>query len=84
MHKKSTDTVDRAMRELVELGAVVVQNRFDGGQRLTTLTSLWPLVVDGFIVVALSVVRAVADNRRARYRGCWYSHFPPSQSRSTS
>jgi hypothetical protein len=35
MHKKSTDTVDRAMRELVELGAVVVQHRFDGGQRLT-------------------------------------------------
>ena len=35
MHKKSTDTVDRAMRELVELGAVIVQNRFDGGQRLT-------------------------------------------------
>src|SRR5665213_4170624 len=35
MHKKSTDTVDRAMRELVELGAVVVHNRFDGGQRLT-------------------------------------------------
>jgi hypothetical protein len=35
MHKKSTDTIDRAMRELVELGAVVVQHRFDGGQRLT-------------------------------------------------
>ncbi|HZV27263.1 MAG TPA: hypothetical protein VFG00_13340, partial [Acidothermaceae bacterium] len=35
MHKKSTDTVDRAMRELVGLGAVVVQHRFDGGQRLT-------------------------------------------------
>jgi hypothetical protein len=35
MHKKSTDTVDRAMRELVELGAVVIQHRFDGGQRLT-------------------------------------------------
>jgi hypothetical protein len=35
MRKKSTDTVDRAMRELVELGAVVVQHRFDGGQRLT-------------------------------------------------
>jgi len=35
MHKRSTDTVDRAMRELVELGAVVVQHRFDGGQRLT-------------------------------------------------
>ncbi|HEY5454412.1 MAG TPA: helix-turn-helix domain-containing protein [Acidothermaceae bacterium] len=35
MHKKSADTVDRAMRELVELGAVVVQHRFDGGQRLT-------------------------------------------------
>ena len=35
MRKKSTDSIDRAMRELVELGAVVVQNRFDGGQRLT-------------------------------------------------
>ncbi|MGH8335266.1 MAG: hypothetical protein ACRETL_00245, partial [Gammaproteobacteria bacterium] len=35
MHKKSTDTIDRAMRELVDLGAVVVQHRFDGGQRLT-------------------------------------------------
>ena len=35
MRKRSTDTIDRAMRELVELGAVVVQHRFDGGQRLT-------------------------------------------------
>jgi hypothetical protein len=35
MNKKSTDTIDRAMRELVECGAVVVQHRFDGGQRLT-------------------------------------------------
>jgi hypothetical protein len=35
MHKKSTDTIDRAMRELVECGAVVVQHRYDGGQRLT-------------------------------------------------
>lgn len=35
LRKKSTDTVDRAMRELVDLGAVVVENRFDGGQRLT-------------------------------------------------
>jgi hypothetical protein len=33
-----------------------------------TLAWLWPLVVDGFIVVAsLSVVRAVADGRLARY-----------------
>lgn len=32
------------------------------------LAWLWPLVVDGFIVVAsLSVVRAVADGRRAAY-----------------
>ena len=32
------------------------------------LAWMWPLVVDGFIVVAsLSVVRAVADNRRATY-----------------
>ena len=35
MRKKSTDTTDRAMRELVELGAVVIRHRFDGGQRLT-------------------------------------------------
>lgn len=35
MRKESTDTVDRAMRELVELGTVVVENRFDRGQRLT-------------------------------------------------
>ncbi len=35
MRKKSTDSIDRAMRELVDLGAVVVQHRFDGGQRLT-------------------------------------------------
>src|SRR5665213_3100420 len=34
MRKKSTDTVDRAMRELVELGADVVCHRFGGGQRL--------------------------------------------------
>jgi hypothetical protein len=33
-----------------------------------TLAWMWPLVVDGFIVVAsLSVVRAVADNRHSRY-----------------
>jgi hypothetical protein len=32
------------------------------------LAWLWPLVVDGFIIVAsLSVVRAVADNRHASY-----------------
>lgn len=32
------------------------------------LAWMWPLVVDGFIVIAsLSVVRAVADNRRAGY-----------------
>jgi hypothetical protein len=34
----------------------------------TPLAWLWPLVVDGFIIVAsLSVVRAVADTRRASY-----------------
>lgn len=35
LHKKSTDTVDRAMRELVEAGAVHVEHRFAGRQRLT-------------------------------------------------
>jgi hypothetical protein len=35
MHKKSTDSVDRAMKDLVRIGAVKVEHRFDGGQRLT-------------------------------------------------
>lgn len=35
LRKKSTDTVDRAMRELVALGAVAVEHRYDGPQRLT-------------------------------------------------
>ncbi len=35
LHKKSVDTVDRALAELVRLGAVQVENRFAGGQRLT-------------------------------------------------
>ena len=35
LHKKSVDTVDRALAELVRLGAVQVENRFSGGQRLT-------------------------------------------------
>ena len=33
--KKSVDTIDRAMRELVSVGAVLVEHRFAGGQRLT-------------------------------------------------
>ena len=35
MHKKSTDSVDRALKELVAIGAVVIEHRYDGGQRLT-------------------------------------------------
>lgn len=35
LHKKSVDTVDRALRELVALGAVAVEARFDGPVRLT-------------------------------------------------
>ncbi|HWL97359.1 MAG TPA: hypothetical protein VNP20_08435 [Nocardioidaceae bacterium] len=35
LRKKSTDTVDRAMRELVAVGAVRVEHRFAGRQRLT-------------------------------------------------
>ena len=40
LHKKSTDSVDRAMRELVDIGAVHVQHRYAGGQRLTNLYQL--------------------------------------------
>ena len=35
LHKKSTDTVDRALAELVHLGAVQVHHRWAGRQRLT-------------------------------------------------
>ena len=35
LRKKSTDTVDRAMKELAGIGAVVVEHRYDGAQRLT-------------------------------------------------
>ena len=35
LHKKSVDTVDRALTELVQLGAVQVEHRWAGQQRLT-------------------------------------------------
>ena len=35
LHKKSTDSVDRAMKELVGIGAVRIEHRYDGAQRLT-------------------------------------------------
>jgi DNA-binding transcriptional MocR family regulator len=37
MRKRSVDTVDRAMRELVAIGAVVVERRTDGRRQLTNL-----------------------------------------------
>ncbi|MDX6244773.1 MAG: hypothetical protein QOE76_2496 [Frankiales bacterium] len=40
LHKRSTDSVDRAMRELVEIGAVHVQHRYSSGLRLTNLYQL--------------------------------------------
>lgn len=35
MHKESTDTIDRALKALVGIGAVTVEHRHDGAQRLT-------------------------------------------------
>jgi hypothetical protein len=35
LRKKSVDTIDRAMRELVDVVAVTVEHRYAGGQRLT-------------------------------------------------
>lgn len=35
LRKKSTDSVDRAMKELVAIGAVRIEHRYDGAQRLT-------------------------------------------------
>ena len=35
LHKKSVDTVDRALAELIRLGGVRVEHRWDGHQRLT-------------------------------------------------
>ncbi|BEP13968.1 hypothetical protein acdb102_22790 [Acidothermaceae bacterium B102] len=40
LHKKSTDSVDRAMHELEQIGAVHVEHRYAGGQRLTNLYHL--------------------------------------------
>ncbi len=40
LHKKSTDSVDRAMHELEQIGAVQVEHRYAGGQRLTNLYHL--------------------------------------------
>lgn len=37
LRKRSVDTVDRAMRELVSIGAVVVERRTDGRRHLTNL-----------------------------------------------
>ena len=35
LRKRSTDSVDRAMKELTGIGAVRVEHRYDGAQRLT-------------------------------------------------
>jgi hypothetical protein len=35
LHKKSTDTIDRALKALVAIGAVVIEHRYGGAQRLT-------------------------------------------------
>src|SRR6185312_15867735 len=35
LRKKSVDTIDRAMRELVNVGTVSIEHRYAGGQRLT-------------------------------------------------
>lgn len=35
LRKKSTDSVDRAMKELVGIGAVRIEHRYDGARRLT-------------------------------------------------
>ncbi|BEP14001.1 hypothetical protein acdb102_23120 [Acidothermaceae bacterium B102] len=40
LRKKSTDSVDRAMHELEQIGAVHVEHRYAGGQRLTNLYHL--------------------------------------------
>src|SRR4051812_20993855 len=40
LHKRSTDSVDRAMHELEQIGAVHVEHRYAGGQRLTSLYRL--------------------------------------------
>ena len=35
LRKRSTDSVDRAMKDLVAIGAVRIEHRYDGAQRLT-------------------------------------------------
>lgn len=35
LHKKSTDTIDRALKALAAISAVTIEHRYDGSQRLT-------------------------------------------------
>src|SRR6185437_14004222 len=47
LRKKSVDTIDRAMRELVAIGAVTIEHRYDGPQRLTNRYRLHARRPDG-------------------------------------
>ena len=42
LRKRSTDSVDRAMKELVRIGAARVDHRYDGAQRLTNAYHVGP------------------------------------------
>jgi len=46
LRKRSTDSVDRAMKELVGIGAVRIEHRYDGPQRLTNSSTSARLGLD--------------------------------------
>lgn len=68
LRKRSVDTVDRAMKELVAIGAVVVERRRDGKQNLTNLyhvRTTAPGRADAAMSVATSSGRDGAATGRA-------------------
>ena len=74
LHKHSTDTVDRALKELVAVGAVTVEHRRDGTRQLTNRY----LVRTGRIHAA-TPTPAVAPGR-TNAAGPWAQNCGPTQS----
>lgn len=95
MHKKSTDSVDRALKELVAIGAVVIEHRYDGGQRLTNAyhlrtsrparnTPAPPPKGGGRINAATRTGRAVGSRTDAARVAAESGHDPEHLTQSTS
>ncbi len=65
LRKKSTDSVDRAIKELTGIGAVRVEHRYDGAQRLTNWI-MWQLRAPAATNDLPSMKRVAANLRLPR------------------